>query len=186
LDHPHPLAYYQTFFSFHAGSSEMPSAGRGFTQQLVDKLVAKGIQFAPILLHTGVSSLEEDEKPYPEYMEVHPVSAAIINAAKQKGKRIIAIGTTGIRAIESAVNAEGKVQAFKGHTDLFIEQDTPLKVADGLLTGFHEPKASHLHMLQGLAGYAHIERAYKAALAEDYYWHEFGDLHLILAKGGEF
>lgn len=180
LDKTYPLSYYQTYFSFEPGSSEMPSASRGFTQGLIDRLIAKGVIFAPILLHTGVSSLEENEKPYPEYMEVSPISASVINAAKQQGKRVIAVGTTGIRAVESATNEKGQVIPFKGHTDLYIDADYQMKIADGLLTGFHEPQASHLHMLQSIASFEHLEKAYQAALNQSYYWHEFGDLHLIL------
>lgn len=176
----YPMSYYQTFFSFEPGSSEMPSAARGFTRPLVDRLLKKGIQFAPILLHTGVSSLEEDEMPYPEYMEISPVSASIINSAKRQGKRIIAVGTTAIRAVESAANQAGLVQAYHGNTSLFIDQDYQPRIADGLLTGFHEPRASHLHMLQALASFQHVEIAYEEAIKHQYFWHVFGDLHLIL------
>ncbi|QHT69946.1 S-adenosylmethionine:tRNA ribosyltransferase-isomerase [Rhodocytophaga rosea] len=180
INHRYPLAYYQTFFSFHPGSAEMPSAGRGFTSQVVDKLLEKGVVFAPVLLHTGVSSLEENEAPYPEYMEISPISAAIINAAKSRGNRIIAVGTTAIRAIESAAGTDGMLRPYRGNTSLFIDENYSLKITDALLTGFHEPRASHLHMLQALAGMDHLELAYQAAIAADYYWHQFGDLHLIL------
>jgi S-adenosylmethionine:tRNA ribosyltransferase-isomerase len=176
----YPLSYYQTYFSVHPGSAEMPSAGRGFTLVSVEKLLKKRIIFAPILLHTGISSLEENESPYPEYMEISPLSAAIINTAKSQGGRIIAVGTTCIRAIESAVDKEGKLIPYQGKTSLFIDESYGLQLADGLLTGFHEPRASHLHMLQALAGFQHMERAYKAAIKAQYYWHQFGDLHLIL------
>lgn len=180
LDEPYPLAYYQTFFSFHPGSAEMPSAGRGFTANLIERLSKKGIVLAPILLHTGVSSLEENETPYAEYMEINPVSAAIINTAKSQGRRIIAVGTTAVRAIESVVNSEGILKPYQGNTELFINESYTMKVADGLLTGFHEPRASHLNMLQAIAGFEHIDRAYQAAIKAGYYWHQFGDLHLIL------
>ena len=180
VDTQYPLDYYQTYFSFHTGSSEMPSAGRGFTKELVNDLILRGVGFAPILLHTGVSSLEENELPYPEYMEVDPVSASLINSAKRRGSKVVAVGTTAIRALESLpVNDEG-ILPFKGYTDLFIHGDYSMRVADGLLTGFHEPRASHLHMLQSMVSYVHLEKAYDAALKENYYWHEFGDLHLIL------
>lgn len=180
LSNRHPLEFFQTLFSMVPGSSEMPSAGRGFTPELVDRLVKKGVVLAPVLLHTGVSSLEEDEKPYPEYMEVSPQTADAINQARRKGGRIIAVGTTSVRAIESTVNAAGEVVPFKGLTELYIDNGFEMQVIEGLLTGFHEPRASHLKMLQALAGFDHIERAYRAALAEEYYWHQFGDLHLIL------
>jgi len=180
LDHQYPLSYYQTFFSFHPGSSEMPSAGRGFTSDLIQRLLKKGVLLAPIILHTGVSSLEENETPYPEYMEIDPVTASIINTAKSLGRRIIAVGTTCIRAIETVVNNEGIVIPYRGNTELFIDESYTMKVVDGLLSGFHEPRASHLNMLQSVGGFEHIHRAYKEAIKAGYYWHQFGDLHLIL------
>lgn len=180
LNERYPLSYYQTFFSFHSGSAEMPSAGRGFTPSLIEKLLKKGIVFAPVLLHTGVSSLEENERPYPEYMEMSPLSAAIINTAKSQGRRIVAVGTTMVRAVESALDKNGFVKPFGGSTDLFISEDHTLKLINGLITGFHEPKASHLHMIQAIAGLDHVEQAYHAAIKANYYWHQFGDLHLIL------
>lgn len=180
LDRQYPLSYYQTFFSFHRGSSEMPSAGRGFTAGLITRLLKKGVTFAPIILHTGVSSLEENETPYPEYTEIDPVTTSIINTAKSEGRHIIAVGTTAIRAIETAVNNEGIVTSFRGNTELFIDENYTMKVVDGLLTGFHEPRASHLNMLQSVGGFEHINRAYKEAINAGYYWHQFGDLHLIL------
>ncbi|MEP7253164.1 MAG: S-adenosylmethionine:tRNA ribosyltransferase-isomerase [Ginsengibacter sp.] len=180
LDRVYPLSYYQTYFSFHPGSSEMPSAGRGFTVSLIERLLKKGISIVPVLLHTGVSSVEEHETPYPEYMEIDPVAAATINHAKQHGRRIIAVGTTAIRAIETAADEHGNVMSYRGNTDLFIEDGYTMKVTDGLLTGFHEPNASHLNILQTVAGFDHINNAYKEAIKREYYWHQFGDLHLIL------
>ncbi|MGI9542365.1 MAG: S-adenosylmethionine:tRNA ribosyltransferase-isomerase, partial [Cyclobacteriaceae bacterium] len=180
LDQPYPLSYYQTYFSFNPGSSEMPSAGRGFTSELVETLLANGVVIAPILLHTGVSSLEENEKPYPEYIEIDPLTASILGNAKSQNKRIIAVGTTAVRAIESAVNDQGHIEPYRGNTNLIIDSGYQIKVANGLLTGFHEPHASHLHMLQALAGMQHIEQAYRIAIEQGYYWHQFGDLHLIL------
>ncbi len=180
LNEPYPLDFYQTFFSFQPGSSELPSAGRGFTQNLVKRLLKKGVDFAPILLHTGVSSLEESEPPYPEYMEISPASAAIINNASEEGRKVIATGTTAVRAVESAVNEAGEVLPYAGNTNLFIEDSYRMRVINSLLTGFHEPGASHLNMLQSLAGFDHIERAYYSAIENNYFWHQFGDLHLIL------
>ena len=180
VDQNYPLQYYQTYFGQQPGSTEMPSAARGFTPELVDKLLHKGVQIVPILLHTGISSLETDEEPYPEYMEVSALSAQRINLAKAKGQRIIAVGTTAIRALESAVDERGQVQAYRGNTSLYIKANHQLRMASGLLTGFHEPEASHLHMLQALASRQHLQRAYQTALREQYHWHEFGDLHLIL------
>ena len=180
LNRRYPLSYYQTFFSFHPGSAEMPSAGRGFTAGLIERLLQKGIVFAPVVLHTGVSSLEENETPYPEYMEIDPLSASIINTAKRQGRRVISVGTTAIRAIETALNEENQVIPYHGNSNLFIDENYQMKIADGLLTGFHEPRASHLNMLQSIAGYEHIDMAYQEAIRSGYYWHQFGDLHLIL------
>ncbi|NND32147.1 MAG: S-adenosylmethionine:tRNA ribosyltransferase-isomerase, partial [Saprospiraceae bacterium] len=137
LSKSYPIDFYQTFFSFHPGSAEMPSAGRGFTKSLVNKLMQKGIIFAPILLHTGVSSLEENEPPYPEYFEIDPISAAIINKAKRDGNRVIAVGTTAVRALESATDEMGNVISYKGNSNLYITGDYSMKTVDGLLTGFH-------------------------------------------------
>lgn len=176
----YPQSYYQTVFAQEMGSAEMPSAGRPFTPELITRLATKGVQFAPILLHTGVASLEVDERPYEEYFRVSEPTADLVNWARQRGKRIIAIGTTAIRAIESATDNEGKVVAREGWTNVFITPERGLQVVDGLLTGFHEPKASHLLMLETLTGAAHLDISYRAALEQQYYWHEFGDVHLIL------
>ncbi len=180
LSRAYPLEYYHSFFSFHPGSAEMPSAGRGFTRPLVEQLMLKGVAVAQILLHTGVSSLEEDEEPYPEYMEIDPVAASMINVAKRRGQRVIAVGTTVIRALESAATSDGTVLPYKGTTDLYVKEHHEMRVPTGLLTGFHEPRASHLQMLQSLVGREHLKLAYAEALAGAYYWHEFGDLHLLL------
>lgn len=180
LDRQYPLSYYQTFFSFHPGSVEMPSAGRGFTPGLIGRLLKKGVTLAPIILHTGISSLEENETPHPEYMQVDPVTASIVNTARSQGRRVIAVGTTAIRAIETAVNNDGVVIPYHGNTELFIDESYAMKVVDGLVTGFHEPRASHLNILQSVGGFDHIGKAYKEAIKAGYYWHQFGDLHLIL------
>ncbi|MEL6658446.1 MAG: S-adenosylmethionine:tRNA ribosyltransferase-isomerase [Bacteroidota bacterium] len=180
INKPYPIAYYQTYFGQQAGSTEMPSAARGFTEELVQKLLKKGVQIVPILLHTGVSSLEVNEHPYPEYLEISRLSSQQINIAKQQNKRIIVVGTTAVRALESATDNAGTVQPYQGLTELYIQSNYKMKVANGLLTGFHEPEASHLHMLQAIASKRHLRLAYQAALQQQYYWHEFGDLHLIL------
>lgn len=175
-----PLEYFQTVFAADPGSAEMPSAGRAFTHPLVTRLMVCGIQFAPITLHTGVSSAEEGERPFPEYFKVPAFTASLINTARQKGHRIIGVGTTAVRAIESAVDVQGKVVPAEGWTEHCVGPENGLQLINGLITGFHEPRASHLQMLEALAGRNHLEIAYRAALAEEYCWHEFGDLHLIL------
>ncbi|GJM34332.1 MAG: queuosine biosynthesis protein [Saprospiraceae bacterium] len=180
IEEAYPAAYYQTVFANETGSAEMPSAGRAFTPDLVTSLMAKGILFAPILLHTGVASVETGEQPYPEYFRVSPTSASLINWAKSQGRRIIAVGTTAIRALETVADPNGKVREGEGWTNLFITPERGLHVVNGLLTGFHEPKASHLLMLEALAERSHLAVSYQAAIQEGYQWHEFGDLHLVL------
>lgn len=175
-----PIEYYQTVFARDAGSAEMPSAARPFSSDLVADLVSAGIQFAPLLLHAGVSSLEDHEPPYEEYYRVGEATAALINAAREKGGRIVAVGTTVVRALESVAGGDGRVYPGSGWTRLIIDGQTPLRAADALLTGLHEPRATHAAMLRALAGEQHLRRAYEQALHEKYLWHEFGDSHLIL------
>ena len=175
-----PISYYQTVFATEPGSAEMPSAGRGFTPELVTALVAKGVQFAPILLHTGVASLEAHEPPYAEFYEVPATSAEIINQARVAGRRVIGIGTTAVRALETAADENGQVYASTGWTELVITPQRGLYAIDGMLTGFHEPEATHLAMLGALAPLSHLARTYDVALSNGYLWHEFGDLHLIV------
>ncbi len=181
LDKKYPPAFYQTVFADEKGSAEMPSAGRAFTPKLVTQLMVKGVQFAPVVLHTGVSSLEIGEKPYPEYYRVPLFSASLINRAREEDRRIIAVGTTAIRAVESSLDENtGRVIPSEGMTELYITPGRGLKVVNAMLTGFHEPKASHLLMLEALASRRHLVKAYEAAIEKKYQWHEFGDLHLIV------
>lgn len=181
LDKNYSSAFYQTVFADEKGSAEMPSAGRAFTAELVTQLMMKGVQFAPVVLHTGVSSLEIGEKPYPEYYRVPLFSSSLINRAREEGRRIIAVGTTAVRAVESSLDENsGRVIPSNGMTKLYITPGRGLKVVDGMLTGFHEPRASHLLMLEALASRRHLLKAYEAAIERKYQWHEFGDLHLIV------
>ena len=175
-----PLAYYQTVYANEPGSAEMPSAGRAFTPELITQLVAKGVQFAPLVLHTGVASLEAHEPPYGEWFRVTAVSANLVNVAHAEGRRIIAVGTTAVRALETAVGPDGRVRATSGWTELVITPRRGLRIVTGLLTGLHEPQASHLAMLETFTGRRHLALTYAAALRCGYLWHEFGDLHLIL------
>jgi S-adenosylmethionine:tRNA ribosyltransferase-isomerase len=175
-----PLSYYQTIFSAESGSAETPSAGRAFTHEIVERLARKGVRIAPLVLHTGVSSLEAEEPPYPERYRVPRATAVAVNSARARGSRIVAVGTTVVRALESLATADGRIQAGDGWTDLVITPERGLRVVNAILTGLHEPKASHLSMLEALAGREHLTHAYEAALSERYLWHEFGDLHLIM------
>lgn len=178
---PWPLTAYQNVYVTEPGSAEMPSAGRPFTPDIVTRLVAKGVAVAPVVLHTGVASLEADELPYPERVRVPVATAALVGATRAAGRRVVAVGTTTVRALESAFDPEaGAVRAFDGWTDLVITPQRGVAVVDGLLTGWHEPEASHLLMLEAVAGRTLLERSYAEALTERYLWHEFGDVHLIL------
>jgi S-adenosylmethionine:tRNA ribosyltransferase-isomerase len=175
-----PLDYYQTVYAAERGSAEMPSAGRAFTSELITRLVARGVQIAPLLLHTGVSSLEEHEPPYEEFYRVPVETARIVNAARLAGKRIIAVGTTVVRALETVTDVDGVTHPGEGWTRLVVTPCQGLRAVNALLTGLHEPRASHLLMLEALAGRAHLQITYEEALREKYLWHEFGDLHLLL------
>jgi S-adenosylmethionine:tRNA ribosyltransferase-isomerase len=172
-------AYYQTVYATELGSAEMPSAGRAFTAELITRLVAKGVQIVPILLHTGVASLEDHEPPYEEYYRVSPAAARLITEARRAGQRIIAVGTTVVRALET-VTQDSITHPGEGWTTLIITPERGIHAVNGMLTGLHEPQATHLAMLEALAGRDHLCVTYRAALEHGYLWHEFGDLHLIL------
>ncbi|MEU6857365.1 S-adenosylmethionine:tRNA ribosyltransferase-isomerase [Glycomyces sp. NPDC046736] len=178
VDRDWPISAYQTAFATVPGSAEMPSAARPFTPEIVTALVSEGVGVAPITLHTGVASLESDEDPYPEWFEVGDYTARAVNATKAAGGRVIAVGTTAVRALESAV-FDGEVRAASGHTDRIISPATPAEIVDGLLTGFHEPRSTHLSMLEALCDTDLLRESYEAAIEGRYLWHEFGDVHLI-------
>ncbi|MQA91217.1 MAG: S-adenosylmethionine:tRNA ribosyltransferase-isomerase [Gemmatimonas sp.] len=189
VEPPYPaLDAYQTLFSAIPGSAEMPSAGRPFTTRGIRELFARGIRIADIVLHTGVSSLEveaeevERQPMYPEPYAVPPTTARAINAARTKGRPVVAVGTTVVKALESAWDGE-TVQPRAGFTRLLVHPGRPIRTVDGLLTGFHDPEASHLAMLYALADPDLIRGAYAEGTRAGYLWHEFGDSHLILRNG---
>ena len=184
-----PNEMYQTVFATEPGSAEMPSAGRPFTPGLVTRLVSTGVQIAPLVLHTGVASLEIHEPPYEEYFRVPRQTAERINAAKRAGVRVIAVGTTVVRALETVTDETGTTSAGEGWTNLVITAERALRSVNGLITGLHEPNATHLTLLDrviatvagvGVCGPCHLERAYTEARRLGYLWHEFGDSHLII------
>jgi len=178
---PWPSSMYQTVFATEPGSAEMPSAGRPFTPELVTRLVSHGIQIAPVVLHTGVSSLEAHEAPYDEYFRVPRQTAERINATRRAGGRIVAVGTTVVRALETVTDDRATTSGGEGWTTLVITADRPWRSVTGLITGLHEPRASHLALLESGASRLHLTRAYAEARRLGYLWHEFGDSHLILA-----
>jgi S-adenosylmethionine:tRNA ribosyltransferase-isomerase len=173
---PRPLEDHQTIFATEPGSAEMPSAGRPFTRRALEQLRERGISVQRITLHTGVSSQERGERPYPERYRVTHHTAERVNAAT----RVIAVGTTVVRALETVSDEHGVVHPGDGWTSLVVTPERGVRAVDGLLTGWHEPEATHLLMLEAFAGRPLLERSYAAAVAAGYRWHEFGDLHLLL------
>jgi S-adenosylmethionine:tRNA ribosyltransferase-isomerase len=180
VEHSWPLEAYQTPFAVEPGSAEMPSAGRPLSAELLARLAAGGVVLAPIMLHTGVSSPERHEPPYPERYSVPEKTARLVDAVHAWGGRLIAVGTTVVRALETVAQPDGSVEAGAGWTDLVVTPERGLRAVDGLLTGWHEPEAWHLQLLRSAAGDELLERSYRAALRHGYLWHEFGDSHLIL------
>ena len=175
-----PLSFYQTVFAARPGSAEMPSASRPFTPEVVTALATRGVLIAPLTLHCGVSSLEAGEDPYPELYDVPPATARLVNHVRASGGRVIAAGTTVVRALETAAGADGRVAAAAGWTSHVVTPETGVRAVDGLLTGLHEPRSSHLRMLAAFAGPELLARCYAEAISSGYLWHEFGDVHLLL------
>ena len=177
---PWPIDAYQTVFATEPGSAEMPSAARGFTAELVTSLVSAGVVVAPLLLHCGVSSPEAGEAPQPERYRVGAATAALVNSARAAGHRIVAVGTTAVRALETVTDDGGTVHPGGGWTELVITPERGVRAVDGLITGWHEPEASHLELIAAVAGAELLEQSYAAAHTLGYHGHEFGDFHLIV------
>ena len=182
---PWDLDYYQTVYATEPGSAEMPSAGRAFTWKLLLELKRRGIDTAYVVLHTGLSSYMDDEldRLHPASEEeyfVNRLTAEKIRRSRQRGGRVIAVGTTVVRALESVTNENGSVTEAHGYTRLKIDHHHRLRAVNGLLTGLHEPEASHLDLLSAFLPTQKIQAAYEEAVVQRYLWHEFGDLNLIL------
>jgi len=177
---PWPLASYRTVYAAEDGSAEMPSAGRPFTPALITGLVAKGVGVAPLVLHTGVSSPEAHEAPAPEWFRVPAATARQVQATRDGGGAVVAVGTSVVRALETVADDEGRVHPGEGWTEVVIGPERGVRIVDGLLTGWHEPEASHLRLLEAVAGRAFLRRCYAEALDHGYLWHEFGDSCLLL------
>jgi S-adenosylmethionine:tRNA ribosyltransferase-isomerase len=181
---PWDLDYYQTVYAREPGSAEMPSAGRAFTWRLLLDLRRRGVEAAYLVLHTGLSSYMDDEldAQHPASEEEYFISetaAGKIARTKRQGGRVIAVGTTVVRALESVADEEGLIKAGHGYTRLHIAAGHRLKAVNGLLTGMHEPEASHLDLLTAFLPAEKIRDAYEEAVRLGYLWHEFGDLNLI-------
>jgi S-adenosylmethionine:tRNA ribosyltransferase-isomerase len=180
IDGDWPLDAYQTVYASEPGSAEMPSAGRPLSERVITALVARGIAVAPIVLHAGVSSLEAGETPGPEWFRVPEATARLVETTHAGGGRVVAVGTTVVRALESVVGDGGRLDPREGWTRLVITPERGVRAVDGLLTGWHEPESSHLDLLRAVGGAQLVARSYRAALERGYLWHEFGDVHLIL------
>ena len=184
LDRRFPLAAYQNVYAADPGgelaSAEMASAGRPFTAALVVALLTRGVTVAPLTLHAGVASPELHEPPFPERFAVPEPTARLVTAARRAGSRVVAVGTTVTRALETATGEDGVTRAAAGWTDLVLGPDRPARAVSGLVTGLHEPASSHLRLLQAVAGDELVTAAYRAAADEGYRWHEFGDSMLFL------
>lgn len=188
LDRRYDLTDYQTIFGTTPGSAEMPSAARPFTPEVVTRLVSRGVGIAPVLLHTGVSSQEAGEAPQPEWFEVGESTARLVNSTRAGGGRVVAVGTTVTRALESAVAGppgRALIQADSGWTERIVTREQPPRIVDGLITGWHDPQASHLLLVESIAGEVLAQTAYDAAVADGYRWHEFGDSALFLPARAE-
>lgn len=194
--HGQPIAYgylrqppspddHTTVFGRDSGSAEPPSAGLPFRHRSVTALITRGVQVAPVTLHTGVSSLEVDEQPPAERYRVPPTTAALVADTRRRGGRIVAVGTTVVRALETVAGEDGAIGPGAGWTELVLGPQRPARVVDGLLTGWHAPEASHLALLEAVAGPRTVGSAYAAGLAARYRWHEFGDLALLLGARAE-
>ncbi len=175
-----PLSAYRTVYASEDGSAEMPSAGRPFTPELITALVAKGVGVVPVVLHSGVSSPEAHEAPAPEWFGVPAATARWVDATREAGGAVVAVGTSVVRALETRADANGRVDPGEGWTELVIGPERGVRVVDGLLTGWHEPQASHLRLLEAVAGGPFLRRCYREALDRGYLWHEFGDSCLLL------
>ncbi|WP_426242824.1 S-adenosylmethionine:tRNA ribosyltransferase-isomerase [Nocardioides sp. LHG3406-4] len=180
LDRRYPLSAYQSVFASEPGSAEMASAGRPFTHALLTRLIARGVGVAPITLHTGVSSQEVGEGPQPEWFDVPAATARMVDSTRAAGGRVVAVGTTVTRALESAVGQDGRIGPARGWTERIVTPADPPRVVDGLVTGWHDPQASHLLLVEAVAGPPLTQAAYDAAVARHYRWHEFGDSALLL------
>ena len=182
----YPIDLYQTVYAAEPGSVEMPSAGRPFSWELLLALQRQGVGLATITLHTGLSSTRDDEldATHPVYAEqfwVPEQTAQLINAAHLgHDGRVIAVGTTVVRALETAAQPDGRLRPASGWTRLHISAGYRLRAVDALLTGFHEPRSSHLDLLSALVEPERLQAAYREAIQQGYLWHEFGDVNLII------
>lgn len=174
------LHYYQNVYGTVPGSVELASAGRAFSWEMLLDLQKRGIQLSYLQLHTGLSYLNDNDQLSPkeniERYDIPQETMAAVLKTKASGGKVIAVGTTVVRALESAVSTG----ISSGETALYIDAAFPLEIVDGIITGFHEPEASHLDMLTAFISPEILFDAYGEAIREKYLWHEFGDINFII------
>ncbi|MBO4838281.1 MAG: tRNA preQ1(34) S-adenosylmethionine ribosyltransferase-isomerase QueA [Lachnospiraceae bacterium] len=178
---------YQTVYAKYDGSAAAPTAGLHFTQELLAQIREKGVSVAEITLHVGLGTFRpvkvdtvEEHHMHSEYYEVNAEAAALINRAKQEGHRVIAVGTTSCRTLESAAGEDGLLQPCSGWTEIFIYPGYTFKIVDALITNFHLPKSTLMMLVSALAGRENIMKAYAEAIREKYRFFSFGDAMMIL------
>ena len=178
---------YQTVYAKYQGSAAAPTAGLHFTEELLEKIEEKGIEIANVTLHVGIGTFRpvkvekiEDHHMHSEHFYIKPEDVEKINRTKQNGGRIISVGTTSCRVLESIANEDGFVQAVEGDTSIFIYPGYKFKCIDGLITNFHLPESTLLMLVSALAGKDYILKAYEEAVKEKYRFFSFGDAMLIL------
>ena len=178
---------YQTVYAKSEGSAAAPTAGLHFTPELMDKIRAMGVEIIPVLLHVGLGTFRpvkaedvEDHVMHSEYYEVTEEAAARIKAVRAKGGRIIAVGTTSVRTLESAATAKGEIEACSGWTNIFIKPGYEFKLVEGLITNFHLPGSTLVMLVSALIGRERILSAYEEAVREKYRFFSFGDATLLL------
>ena len=180
-------ARYNTVYSKVDGSAAAPTAGLHFTTELLEKLKAKGVEIAEVLLHVGLGTFrpvsEEiitDHKMHSEFYQIDEQAAQKINQAKRDGRRVIAVGTTSVRTLESVADENGLVRACSGNTEIFLYPPYQMKCVDGLITNFHLPESTLIMLVACLTGREEILEAYKYAVERKYRFFSFGDACLIV------
>ncbi|MBQ8394315.1 MAG: tRNA preQ1(34) S-adenosylmethionine ribosyltransferase-isomerase QueA [Clostridia bacterium] len=180
-------ARYNTVYSKVDGSAAAPTAGLHFTDELLARIKAKGVQMAEVLLHVGLGTFRPvsediitDHKMHSEYYQIGEEAAQIINAAKAEGRRVIAVGTTSVRTLESVADEKGMVRACKGNTEIFLYPPYKMKCVDGLITNFHLPESTLIMLVACLTGREEILDVYKYAVEKQYRFFSFGDATFIV------
>jgi len=179
--------WYQTLFAQHEGAIAAPTAGLHFTPELLARLQQRGIGLTTVTLHVGVGTFKpvtvaqiEDHRMGAEWMEVGAEAVRAIEQVRAAGGRIVAVGTTVVRALETAARRDGQIRPYRGETDIFMTPGFPFKVVDALLTNFHLPRTTLLMLVSALTGTECLRQAYAEAVRERYRFYSYGDAMLIL------